>query len=85
MGDQFLTSVSFVLVKGIDSLGAKGADLLGRPRHRMIRGEDPSESASLMGSSRSRATVYKNRMYLELGGGKHSGLSRAGLLSRGAL
>jgi hypothetical protein len=49
MGDQCLTSESFVLVKGIDLLGAKGADLLGIPRHRLIHGEDISESASLMG------------------------------------
>jgi hypothetical protein len=49
MGDQCLTSEIFVLVKGSDSLGAKGADLLGRPRHRLIHGEDCSESASLMG------------------------------------
>jgi hypothetical protein len=49
MGDQCLTSESFVLVKVIDSPGEKGADLLGIPRHRLIRGENCSESASLMG------------------------------------
>jgi hypothetical protein len=83
MGDQCLTSESFVLVKVIDSPGEKGADLLGRPRHRLIRGENCSESASLMGVPGREMPII--RRYLELGGGKHSELSRAGPLSREAL
>jgi hypothetical protein len=84
-GYQWLSPEGSILVRDTIPLGEKGADLLGRPKHRLIHGGRLLLGASLMGATDLEIISKIKGSYLELGGGKHSELSRAGPLSRGAL
>lgn len=58
MGNQCLSPDGRILVRGIFTLGFKGADLLGRPRHCLIHSENCPESASSMGVSGREVLIY---------------------------